>query len=100
MSIPPLILSVNPHTLTVELPAADMRPPGSVSYPVQASRQLHGAKLVPVRNGHSPIEERHPGASDHPQDRYSLQSISGAKYHLSSPSLLKLIIHFSLCCTL
>ncbi|KAK9526821.1 hypothetical protein VZT92_015500 [Zoarces viviparus] len=57
-----------------------MRPPGSVSYPVQTPTQLHGAKMVPVCDGHSPIKEQHPGASAHPQDRLSLQSISGAKY--------------------
>lgn len=92
MSIQPLILSFSP--LTVELPAAGMRPPGSASYPVQASRQLHDAKLVPVCNGHSPIKEQRPGASSHPQDRSSLQSISSAKYHLSSLDLLRLILHF------
>lgn len=74
MSIQPLVLSLCP--LTVELPAADTRPPaGSLTYPVQTWRQLHGAKLVPV--GVSPIQEQHPGAAVHPQDRYSLQSTDG-----------------------
>lgn len=85
---------MNRETLTVELPAADMRPPGSVSYPVQASRQLHDAKLGPVSNCHSSIKKQHPGASAHPQDKHSLQSISGTRYPLSSLDLLKLIIHF------
>lgn len=67
-STQPLILSFDP--LTVEVPAADMGPPGSVSYPVQASRQLHDAELVPVCNVQSPIKEQHPGSSAHPQDRH------------------------------
>ncbi|CAJ1083476.1 hypothetical protein NQZ68_001879 [Xyrichtys novacula] len=52
-----------------------MRPPGSLSYPVQAPRQLHDDKLVPECDGHSPIKEQHPGVSVHPQDGYSLKSI-------------------------
>ena len=75
--------TVHTHTLTVELPAADMRPPGSISYPVQASRQLHGAKQVPVYIGQSPIKEQHPSSPAHPQDRHTLQGISGAHVHPS-----------------
>ncbi|KAK5855068.1 hypothetical protein PBY51_005207 [Eleginops maclovinus] len=70
-----------------------MRPPGSVPYPVQASVQLHDAKLVPQCAVPSPIREQHPGASAHPKDRESLQSISGAKYQLISLDLLKPITH-------
>ncbi|TNN61467.1 hypothetical protein EYF80_028346 [Liparis tanakae] len=50
------------EALTVELPAADMGPPGSVSYPVQTSRQLHDAKPVPVCGRHSSIKEQQPAA--------------------------------------
>lgn len=60
--------------LTVELSAADIRPPGPASYPVRPPRQLHDAKLVPVCSSHSPIN---PNFSTHPQYRCSLQSISG-----------------------
>ncbi|KAI9539946.1 hypothetical protein NQZ68_001879 [Dissostichus eleginoides] len=73
-----------------------MRPPGSVSYPVQASGQLHDAKLVPQCAGPSPIREQPPGASAHPKDREALQSISGAEYQLSSLDFLKPKTHFVL----
>ena len=73
-----------------------MRPPGSVSYPVQASGQLHDAKLVPQGAGPSPIREQPPGASAHHKDREALQSISGAEYQLSSLDLLKPKTHFVL----
>lgn len=75
-----------------------MRPPGSVSYPVQASGQLHDAKLVPVCNDHSPIEEQLPSASAHTQDRYSLQSMSVAEYQPQQPGPLIVHFVFSLSC--
>lgn len=66
-----------------------MRPPGSVTYPVQAPRQLHDAKRVPGRSGHSTIKEQHPGSSAHPPGTRSLQSISSAKQHFSSLEFFK-----------
>lgn len=54
-----------------------------MSYPVQPSTQLHDAKLVPVCNGHSPINQQHPSSSTHPRGRYSLQSISGETAYLT-----------------
>lgn len=58
----PLPRHTHTHTLTIELPPVDMRPPWSVTYPVQASRQLHDAKQVPVRSGRSPINEYRAGS--------------------------------------
>lgn len=83
--------------LTIEVPAAAMRPPSSVTHPVQTSRQFHDAKLVPVCNSHSSIKQQHPGSSAHSQVRCSLQTIRCWEYYLSSLELLIPRIHFSFC---